>query len=91
MLLPGADSGSAVGRPHAQLSDQEWAFVSKNPGWKRIGPDSVQVMFSGKYEGIRIRVARMGANLTGRATWLSDVIGPTEPSMLLVGNREQCP
>ena len=91
MLLPGADSGSAVGRHHPEVSDQDWASVSKYSHWKRLTSDSLEVLFTGSYEGIRIRAVRRTANLAGRATWLSDVIGPAESSMLLVGNREQCP
>ncbi len=91
MLLPGADAGSAVGRHHPQLDDEDWAGLLKYSGWKRITSDSLEVMFTGNFEGIRIHVARMGANLIGRATWLTDLVGLPESSMRLIGNREQCP
>jgi hypothetical protein len=83
MLRPGADSGSAAGRP---VDDG----LLKYSGWKRITADSLEVMFTGNFEGIRIHVARAGANLSGRATWLTDLIGLPEASMLVIGNRKQC-
>jgi hypothetical protein len=91
-LLPGADSGSVAARHHPQFDDQSWAGVSKYARWKRFTPDSLEVMFSGSYEAISIHVARIGPHLIGRATWLSDVIGPDpKPSMHVIGNREDCP
>jgi hypothetical protein len=61
-------------------------------GWKRIAGDSLELMFSGSSEAISIHVARTGSNLLGRATWLSDVIGPDpKPSMRVEGTRESCP
>jgi len=91
-LLPGADSGSVAARHHPQLDDQSWAVVSQYARWKRFTPDSLEVMFSGNYEAISIHVARIGPRLIGRATWLSDVIGPDpKPSMQVIGNREDCP
>jgi hypothetical protein len=67
-LLPGADSGSVAARHHPQLDDQSWAGVSKYARWKRLTPDSLDVMFSGSYEAISIHVARIGPHLIGRAT-----------------------
>lgn len=91
MLLPGANAGSAVGRHPPQLDDRDWAGLLKYSGWKRISSDSLEVMFTGNFEGIRIHVARTGANLVGRATWLTDLVGLPESSMRLIGNRERCP
>jgi hypothetical protein len=91
MLLPGGDVGSAVGRPAAGVDDRAWAGLSKHHGWKRISSDSLEVMFTGSFEGIRIHVVRTGANLIGRATWLTDILGLPESSMRLNGNREPCP
>jgi len=91
MLLPGSDAGAAVGRHSPQTSDQDWAGLLKYSGWKRIPSDSLEIMFTGDFEGIRIRAARTGTNLSGRATWLTDVIGLPESSMVFVGDREQCP
>jgi hypothetical protein len=65
--------------------------VQKYAGWKTIASDSLEVMFTGSAEGIRIRVAREGRNLRGRATWLTDLIGLPESSMQLVGTSVQCP
>ena len=90
MLLPGPAAGSAVGRHHPQMRDQDWASLW-NSGWKRLPSDSLEIMLSGNYEGIRIHAARTATNLSGRATWLTDVIGPPEASMVLAGDREQCP
>jgi hypothetical protein len=90
MLLPGATTGSVVGRHHPLLSDQDWAGVLKYSGWKRITPDSLEVMFTGNFEGIRIHVARTDANIIGRATWLTDLVNLPESSMRLMGTREQC-
>ena len=91
-LLPGVASGAAAGRHHPQMPERDWAALLKYAGWKTIPPDSLEVMFTGNFEGIRIRVAREGENLRGRATWLTDVIGLPTSSMQLVGTREQpCP
>lgn len=91
MLLPGVTSGSAVGRHHPQLSEQDWAPLQKYAGWKTIASDSLEVMFAGNSEGIQIRVAREGRNVRGRATWLTDIVGLRQSSMQLVGTRVQCP
>jgi len=83
MLRPGTDSGSVVGHP---VDDS----LLKYSGWKRIAADSLEILFTGNFEGIKIHVARAGANLKGRATWLTDLVGLPEASMLIVGNRKQC-
>src|SRR5687768_14008635 len=74
-LFPGSDSGAAVGRQHASMSDANWKGLSKYSAWKKIAADSLEIMFTGSYEGIRIHVARSNSSLSGRATWLTDVIG----------------
>jgi hypothetical protein len=84
MLRPGIDSGSVVGH------NIDPSLLSYS-GWKRIRSDSLEIMFTGNFEGIRIRVARVGDALHGRATWLTDVIGLPEASMPLIGIRERCP
>ena len=91
MLLPGSTAGSAVGRHHPLVSDQDWAGLTKYSGWKRMPSDSLEIMFTGSFEGIRIHAARTGTSLNGRATWLTDVIGLPESSMVLTGDRESCP
>jgi hypothetical protein len=90
MLLPGESVGAAVGRHHPQMSDRDWEGLLKYSGWKRMASDSLEIMFTGSSEGIRIHVARNDTTLTGRASWLSDLIGGPGPSMRLLGNREQC-
>jgi len=91
MLLPGSSAGSVVGRHNPQLSDQDWAGLLKYSGWKSIPSDSLEIMFTGSFEGIRIHAARTGTNLSGRATWLTDLVGLPESSMVLAAHREQCP
>jgi hypothetical protein len=90
-LFPGRDSGPAAGRHHAAISEADWEGLLKYSGWKRIAGDSLEIMFTGSYEGIRIHVARLNSSLSGRATWLTDLIGFTTPSLQLVGTRESCP
>ena len=83
-LLPGADSGSVVGRPHPAIGQYSW--------WKRIRGDSIEVNFSGNYEALQIHVRRVGSQLIGRATYLSDLItGGPNPSMRAKATREACP
>jgi hypothetical protein len=90
-LRPGPNSGGLIGRPHPEFRDS-WRAMTEFAGWKRIAADSLELMFSGRYEAINIHVARAGSNLLGRATWLSDVIGPDPtPSMRVEGTREACP
>jgi hypothetical protein len=82
-LLPGADSGSVVGRPHPAIGKYSW--------WKRIPGDSIEVNFSDNYEALHIHVKRVGSGLIGRAIYLSDVIvGGPDPSMRVEGTRETC-
>jgi len=90
-LKPGPDSGGLIGRPHQDVRDG-WRAMTEFAGWKRIAADSLELMFSGRYEAINIHVARTGSNLLGRATWVSDIIGPDpKPSMRVEGTREACP
>jgi len=90
-LFPGSDSGAAMGRHHVAISDPEWNALLKYSGWQKIAGDSLEIMFTGTAEGIRIHVARLNSSLTGRATWLTDLIGFSTPSLELVGTRESCP
>jgi hypothetical protein len=90
-LKPGPDSGDLIGRPHQDFRDG-WRAMTEFAGWKRVAGDSLELMFSGSSEAISIHVARTGSNLLGRATWLSDIIGPDpKPSMRVEGTREACP
>jgi hypothetical protein len=90
-LKPGPNSGGLIGRPHQEFRDS-WRAITEFAGWKRIAGDSLELMFSGSSEAISIHVARTGSNLLGRATWLSDIIGPDpKPSMRVEGTRESCP
>jgi hypothetical protein len=91
-LMPGPQSGALIGRPNPAFGDENWRGMTEFAGWKRIASDSLELMFSGHSEAISIHVARSGLNLSGRATWLSDVIGPDpKPSMHVEGTRESCP
>jgi len=90
-LFPGADSGAAMGRHHAAMSEADWKALLKYSGWKKIVGDSLEIMFTGSFEGIRIHVGRMNSSLNGRATWLTDLIGLPTTSLQLVGTRESCP
>ena len=90
-LKPGPDSGGLIGRPHQDFRDG-WRAMTEFAGWKRVAGDSLELMFSGSSEAISIHVARTGWNLLGRATWLSDIIGPNpKPSMRVECTREACP
>jgi len=91
-LLPGLQTGALIGRPHPSFGDESWKGMTEFAGWKRIASDSLELMFSGRFEAISIHVARTDTNLSGRATWLSDVIEPgPKPSMRVEGKRESCP
>jgi hypothetical protein len=90
-LFPGLNSGAAAGRHHVAISDADWNALMKYSGWKKIAGDSLEIMFTGTAEGIRIHAARSNSSLSGRAKWLTDLIGFATPSLELVGTREQCP
>lgn len=91
-LLPGADAGSATGMHGPRLTDLDWAGINEYAGWKKLSPDSLEVTFRGHAEGIRIHASRANRTLTGRATWLSDLVGGgPPPSLRLVGTTEECP
>jgi len=90
-LFPGSDSGDVVGRHHAAMSEADWKALLKYSGWKKFAGDSLAIMFTGSFEGIRIHVARLNSTLSGQATWLTDLVGPPTTSLQLVGTRESCP
>jgi hypothetical protein len=90
-IFPGSDSGYATGRHHAAMSEANWKALLKYAGWKRVSGDSLEIMFTGSFEGIRIHVARLNSSLSGQAMWLTDLIGLPTISMHLVGTREACP
>ena len=90
-IFPGRDSGAAAGRHHAAISAAEWNALLVYSGWKRIAGDSLEIMFTGTAEGIRIHAASLNNSLSGRATWLTDLVDFPTPSLELVGTRELCP
>jgi hypothetical protein len=90
-LFPGLNSGAAAGRHHTAISEAEWNALLKYSGWGKIAGDSLEVMFTGTAEGIRIHAARLNNSLSSRATWLTDLVGFATPSLELVGTRESCP
>lgn len=87
-LLPGSDNGVADGRPNPALGSFALMYARR---WERLGPDSLQITFSGSFEGIALHVARTKTGLSGRAIWLTDVVGLPEASMSLSGAPEECP
>ena len=89
-LRPGEESGDVVGRHHPSVSDEDWNAVSKSKGWKKISGDSLEIMFSGNSEGIRIHAAHSNDTLSGQATWLTDVAGLATASLEFVGTRGSC-
>jgi hypothetical protein len=60
-------------------------------GWEKIGEDSVRVRFTGTMEGVDLHLARSDSGVTGRAIWLTDLIGRRESSMRVTGTRQSCP
>jgi hypothetical protein len=91
-LLPGYQSGALIGHPNPAFGDETWRGMTEFAGWKRIAADSLELVFGGRFEAISIHVARSGSNLSGRATWVSDVVEPgPKPSMRVEGTRELCP
>jgi hypothetical protein len=91
-LMPGPESGALIGRPHPTWDDRSWQGMTRLTRWKKIPSDSLELFFGGSFEAISIHVARAGPNLSGRATWLSDLIGSgPKPSMRVEGTRESCP
>jgi hypothetical protein len=49
-LFAGSDSGAAMGRHHATMSEAEWSALLKYSGWKKIAGDSLEIMFTGTSE-----------------------------------------
>ncbi len=90
-ILPGPDSGAVRGRHHASVSESDWESLLAYSGWKKIAADSLEILFTGRSEGVRIHVVHVNRGLTGRATWLTDITGMRTPSLPLVGARESCP
>ena len=89
-LRPGEESGDVVGRHNPSVSDEDWNAVSKSKSWKRIAGDSLEIMFTGTAEGIRIHAAHSSDTLSGQATWLTDVVGLATASLEFIGTRTSC-
>jgi len=89
-LRPGMDSGRVVGRHHPSVSEADWNALLKYTGWRKIPGDSVEIMFTGSSEGIRMHAAHSSDTLGGQATWLTDVVGLATPSLEFVGTRTSC-
>jgi hypothetical protein len=86
-LFAGLNSGAATSRYRAPMSGANWI----NSSWQNMAGDSLEIMFTGTAEGIRIHAARLNNSLSGRATWLTDLVGFATSSLELVGTRESCP
>jgi hypothetical protein len=87
-LFPGSDSGSVILRHRPKFDRPGWPYT----WWKKLPLDSIEVNFSGNFEAIIIHVQRIGAQVVGRATYLSDLVEPDpQPSMRVEGTREVCP
>ena len=89
-LRPGMDSGRVVGHRHPSVSEADWNALLKYTGWKKIPGDSLEIMFTGSFEGIRMHAAHSNDTLSGQATWLTDVVGLATPSLEFVGTRTSC-
>jgi hypothetical protein len=86
-LFPGREPGAATSRYRAPMTGANWTYS----GWQKIAGDSLEIMFTGTAEGIRIHAARLNNSLSGRATWLTDLVDFPTLSLKLVGTRESCP
>jgi len=86
-LFAGSGSGADTSRYRAPMSGANWI----NSGWQNMAGDSLEIMFTGTAEAIRIHAARSNNSLSGRATWLTDLVDFPTPSLELVGTRESCP
>jgi hypothetical protein len=90
-LMPGKYGAGAESKHNPSLSDTEWAAVSEFHGWRQISTDSIEVRFTGAFEGMSIRIPRNSEKIQGRAIWLTDAIGLPEASMRVTGLRQTCP
>lgn len=60
--------------------------------WRRNGADSVVVTWTNGFTGARLAWAEHGDSLTGRASWISDALGPEpHPSASVVVAPVPCP
>jgi len=90
-LLPGKYGAAAEAKRNPSLSESEWDPIYQFRGWRQINADSIEVRFTGSFEGVSIRVVRQGENIAGRAVWLTDLLGRQEASMRVTGTRQTCP
>ena len=90
-LFPGSDSGAVASRGSSADRIGFWRMFLHGASWRSVAPDSVDLSFSNGFSSIRMRVQRTPTELSGRATYYSDVIteGP-KPSLAVVGERRRC-
>ena len=90
-LFPGSDSGAVASRGSSADRIGFWRMFLHGASWHSVGPDSVDLSFSNGFSSIRMRVQRTPTELSGRATFYSDVIAPgPKPSLQVVGERRRC-
>lgn len=90
-LSPGSDSGAVASRGNSADRIGFWRMFLHGASWHSVGPDSVDLNFSNGFSSIRMRLQRTPTELSGRATFYSDVIAPgPKPSMAVVGERRRC-
>ena len=90
-LFPGSDSGAVASRGSSADRIGFWRMFLHGASWHSVAPDSVDLSFSNGFSSIRMRVQRTPTELSGRATFYSDVIMPDpKPSMQVVGKRRRC-
>ena len=89
-LLPGKYGAAAEAKHNPALSDTQWAALAEFHAWRQSSADSIEVRFTGSYEGMSIRLPRKAETIRGRAVWITDVIGLPEASMRVTATREPC-
>ena len=73
--LRGADSAQAFWAPPEDTSSRVWQMFYFGATWRPRPPDSLVVLFSNGFSGVRLAARVIGDSLVGKASWLSDVEG----------------
>jgi hypothetical protein len=82
------DSGRAFWMP-PQKASRVWQMFYAGGSWHRYSSDSVEYRFSNGFTVVVMRARSDSANVQGRATWLSDVVG-NDFSAPFTGHQLSC-
>lgn len=90
------DTTLSTRRPGSYGARPEWIFLDSQrtplqPWWRLRPSDSLEVIWSTGFSGVRLAFRVRGDSLVGRAQAFTDVRGQPQPSAAAVAKRRSCP